>query len=668
MKTSSFMRYSLKIFLISVTLTFFSTDSFAAVPPPQTAAGAVIEENIVNGKNSYKIDIQSDKPHQKTALSEPIIFTVSFSNNAATSRSFDVSAEWSAASMDANPGSTFDIVAYVPGSASQPVNQNTAIIDPENRRVTWHFENVPPGGKKQQVSFQLIARDPLLAENTRYTYRVFANLLHSGGTVSGNELEILTIGETPPTTAPPPQSGKLPKMLFAAPTEITDTSASFYFSYLSPTATNIRFESFGGHNGTLNDQRYLARKSTTIKGLRPDTVYYARFESTDIDRNILNEPERWIFRTAKQGMRDYCQTATVFISADDILISPKELNAGERLTIPRGTKIEFSIIHPEESPFSSSARFGPIASGNILSWADSTEIINFNRGAQNTYSGSYILPKIDGDYGLFFDCREKDGGIARRPIAIFQISESLKITDFSGRPVVKAQIELKYFEKSKKLFEKYPALINGRFQITPKDNGLLDIFLIKGRYRARVSAPGFHPKNIEFSFDPAIDKKYPVFVLEKNKTSLPYFALSISENFKEIAQAIKNDFDQITIVENFRAQSTIVAAMLAILLGILGNLDYFVKFRFFQYINNFMPQKEGVIKLLAVPALLFIAKNIFTLTVFFLFIFYFWLIAFMGPLKIRAITGLTVINAALILKIIWQKWCVYYDETKNHEK
>ncbi|MBM3209124.1 carboxypeptidase regulatory-like domain-containing protein [Candidatus Shapirobacteria bacterium] len=470
------------IFSLLLPLTFPKA-TLAIDPLPTQAATLQVGATVPPRASDFQFEFASPDQPATIGPNTLLEYTLTYGSNLAFATSLNLEAEWGLGALVGQNLSAFEIVSFVPGSATAGYQGSLPIIDQAKRRITWKIDSFPKKTTNQTVSFKLKTPSRYLGDQ-KIGFSVQARLYTSQVSLPF----------------------KIIKQIYSPAKFLQNEYAD-----LAGIETEIR---------SVDDQSF----SLLVRTRQPTraTLYYGKEARLGQEASGQNLSQEKILRVA--GL----EKENVLISASGITLKNRS-SAGTpgSVTFLPNKSLDLFLPFKVSVPVQVFVRMVPaqVLGINNLSPIPYLEKTRLLETEPNVFSGKVMMPAKPGNYELLIEALGVDGSLNQDVLAKFYLAEHLKIVDNLGSPIEKARVALEWYDKRQRLFEYFPAESFGfRNPAYSEPDGSVDVILPEGEYRLRASAIGYLPQELTFAFSPLAGQDYPKLTLVKKPFSLADFA------------------------------------------------------------------------------------------------------------------------------------------------
>lgn len=488
---------------------------------------------------------------------------------------------------------SFEVLEYMPGSATNGYNDTPPIINLTDRTITWTISTLPSNTTDQSLRFKLrttsnysgpskaffdVRSDILVVATTstdtlnqtyQYNYDPDAYI---------KSLTPAPTGTPTPTPTPPPSI----QILYIINPEIRSDRAKVEIKTNIHTNTTIRYgASPTKMNSTLFSNNPRIYHFFTLDELKPETEYYFQIEAKDAYRKRPSiKSDIYTFKTAKVSEAPEIKSDSIIITSnntvlfDGAILDDPTKNAV--ITIPTSTPFEFKFRLKDqesvkniltlirENNLSENSVLGINISPNSIPHNNYAQILEIEKGAYIGRLMSAATPALD---DLIVRMSDFDGNVVEHRIGTIRSVQPMRVYNGkNGKGLENARVSLSIYNPTQKLFQIIsPEVVPIPNPSYSDSQGLLNLVLPNGTYQAEITLVRFEKQVVTFTIDPSHDSTYPNVALTPRPfaviETLKYY-LGILFDFKNFSSLYTN-----TLTSSPRALDLINTASLILLFG-----------------------------------------------------------------------------------------------------
>lgn len=509
------------IYIILLSFPFFLTPAKAyadSATPTPVSHELGVTANVPAHTSDFQFDLTSSATADKVGSDATITYTITYGSLLSYSSSFTLEAQWSMGTIRAKNLYAFDIVSYVSGSAARAYNESLPTIDLAKKKISWKIENFPQNTKDRTVSFKL--KTPArYVTNQNIDFTVKAKLYASDISLPEKEVKLTYT----PTQFIQKALSEFEIIAFDI-RELRNTSASLMISTSQPSAATVYYGTDLDLGKSITDATLSQQKVVTLNNLAPNTTYYLKVKVENAQGVPRTTPEIFTFTTPSSSFFAAIDQENTLIGAFGTILK-------NRASMGKGAAV---LSTPQKSldiflPFITSPPslvFLKLVNSQVLGINNIDpppflEKIRLLETEPGVFSGKITTPAIYGNYDLLVETQNMEGSYTLDLLTKMIIREPIKILSSSGVGIEHARITLELYNPRSGIFEYFPAETFGFKNPTySESDGSVDMPLPPGRYKIRVAARGFVPKEEIFDFSPLKNESFPKIILAKSSFSL----------------------------------------------------------------------------------------------------------------------------------------------------
>lgn len=579
---------------------------FAQMPTPTPIIRDLVVEVFVPPKvTDYQLEFDTDPSGVVTVgQNEEITFSITYGSHLKYAAPMTIQAEWYLGTLVGEELYTFDVVSYVPGSASAAEGSTVPVINLSNRTITWDITSFPSQTTDKVVTFKL--KTPVLRiADSDVEFKVKARLYTPQITLPDEELLLTYIpsGEyyptATPTFTPTPTAASSPASTTATPTltiaptstpqpqplisdialfELYSTSATLLITSSRPAKITVYYDISQYLENTVVDTNFTTSRKMTLTKLLPDTQYFVRVRAVDASGVSYITPEFFVFKTPKEsaiteevGRRYYIGSSGV------ILDSAHYKSLKQPFVFPVNTVVDIVLPFEDKSP------------AQVYIKQVNTRVLGLNNFTKNTYhdrvrlletqegvySGQFMTSKTEGLYDLMVEKRQIDGDFSIEKLTQIHAVNPMTIRNEQGRPIENARISVDIYNPKTKLYEDLPVESIGLTNpVKSNSSGTVPFILPSGRYLIQISSIGYKSLEESFEFAPDKGKYYPQFTMQKAPFSILDVFRYLFEIVTDLYQYINHYLDELYASYRFMHITTFAGIFLLSVLSLYLTAHY----------------------------------------------------------------------------------------------
>lgn len=561
-----------------------SVDVTSVSVPVKTSSQVTVTGTVPPSSDQFSVSLSSDTA-TKVQQNKTIEFSITYSTDYPTNTPMTLQASWEKGKVGTSTTPSVDVATYLSGSAGQAYGSTTAVIDPNNRTITWQIPSISSSVGEQTVSFSLVTTsnyqgasqvsfdvtaavtDPVTSLPATLTQTYQYQGQSSGSSSSSSSGSSSTATPTPTaasTTSETQVVNTSPAVEYVTIPILSNTEVMINAQLTQASAINILY---GTSPDSLNQKivspSQESSHSVTIKNLQQKTIYYFKVQTVTGDQ-ITSTSDLYTFTTANLAPIDLDKTLFNMSFNGIPLLSDTAAEAGINLVVPENQSYELSVKFPSEAVFKSVRASVAYDLASTVGAAYQVPLVNVG---QNTYLVTFTALAPYGKYNLYLDTEDFVGNKQSLYVGTLIVAKPLTVLDAStNQPIEYASISIDRYNQQLQLFEEMDLINYGPIDRWQSDSkGIFSLALPKGRYNITVSAPGYLDTTVELVIDDQTTE-YPQVKLEQiNNIALM--------NFKYYSHSIVRWLDQLNpalaaLLSSHRAFG--LAAVLTTLVFIVG--------------------------------------------------------------------------------------------------
>jgi len=546
----SFCQVSWLVLLIVFSL-FSKTTVVSAV---ESSTGSILVTGSVPPQSNSITTQMSVSPSAGEIYQDQILtYTFSYSSSNVTSVPVIFQVEWGKGRVEGASENNVDAVKYVLGSATSAYGVAPAIVDTQNKTITWEVASLPAGVGMQFVTFQLQTTANYTGP-LKVSVPVIGKVLLPAG-VSDKQLSTnfkyqpvsLNAAEVISTSTPTP----------SATSTLTTSPSATATTILSPSAnkkvTSVLIRSLGMGSAKISIQADLGTNLELRYGDSPINLF-ATIKSDSSTKNHeiyitnLNPDSQYYFTVSPAGRS---ATSDIFTfktaSAGTVGVTRKATS----MTVSQNRSVIYSgdTTEKEDQPGSPMVVMQSSVIDLVLNTPNSKEIVNFEveirpqlvlgesteknktddfqslttkvtQISDGVYVGKVRTPVTAGQYSIVSRIEDIYGNLSEAEIGSIIVTSPMTIVNKkNGRPIEYAQVDLWIYSQQTRLFEVVSNVTTSISNPTYSNkDGIVDLNLLPAKYMAKVTASGYYPQDVEFEVGTDDVQNFPRIELEPTKT------------------------------------------------------------------------------------------------------------------------------------------------------
>jgi hypothetical protein len=542
----------------------------------------------------FNVNLDLTSPGNGTFSPDTVLtYTITYGSILTYPSDITVEAEWNLGTVQGDVAPTENVVDYVVSSASNILNSAAPVVDTLNHKIDWTIHSFQANTPDQTVTFQL-------RTNNSYTGTLPVSFAVNGrvlgpGTVTPDSTVTSTYKYAPPLTPAPTSTPTPGSTTTSTPTPtlqpsprqmpgfkindiqvrtVTSTEAAVFVSSNKKASITVKY---GTNENTLNkiqtSSTFANDHLIRLTGLEPNTRYYFRVIVKDTSSNSITSG-LYLLDTALPSSLPKLKIGSLILTSGYVALNDpfQKESTLSNIVLPFNTPYSFQF---EVLPFANIKSVSVLLrNSNVLGAtsddAPNLEEIAVSEAAPGRYIGQLKAGTTPGTYRLIAQLRDFNGNVTEEPLSIFHIVQPLSIIDATtSQGIEKANVVFYLYNSRFKVYELIPSSLTPIQNPSFSDaNGVVDVVLPDGTYRAQITALGFALKTVDFSIG-STSPNYPIVKLSPLPFSLGTFAKYTATAAMDIVMQIKSSLDAIrTSFRFFDLAAFLIITLLVLLLTI----------------------------------------------------------------------------------------------------
>lgn len=457
---------------------------------------------------------------------------------------FVITASWSRGTVAGSPVPNVDIFDYVPGSATEAYDGVAPVVDSINRTITWTISNYPPNLGTKTVYFSLKTNDNY-TDLSQVKLEINSSIMISSNTVITKNLERFYqyISPTVDVAGIVPTLGEnINKMLEIEKVQIItlnkEMAEIMVVTSVEPEEIRIKYGlSVDGLGKMIVSINKLKEDKIKIENLLPGRTYYFQveasrngeivrseiytFTTTNTDQLVAVVPESLI-ATAQNSVLFQATTAEV---KNNVFVIPSRQNYSVKVNLIKPELVKTAKIFVRNANvLGITSVFGAEAPSG------ETDMMEIGGGR---FSGQLKTSNIFGFYEILIRVTDIYGNIFEEIIGYVKVVSPFRVIDINDKILEAASVKIWRFNENNKIYELLPSR-----QLAPNPtftnvDGIADLVLPMGRYRAEVNYLNFATKSVDFVVGIGESDGYPEVKMSER-------ILSVSQLVKYYDRVVKD--------------------------------------------------------------------------------------------------------------------------------
>ncbi len=438
-----------------------------------------------------------------------------------------------------------DILDYVIGSASKAYGNIQPIVDLDRRTITWTIPYLPAGVNDQKLMFQLKTNGNY---NGSTPFHFTLNAQMSNQYVTEPQQQITQtyqfgLGGTTHPTSVLPTATPVPSPSTPTPTPIpftyvtniskpaiSATQAVIQMKTTSPAKITVSYgTSPNALTNIVKTNAYGLINSTTLKGLQPNTLYYFRLTTENINGYTYTS-EIFTLKTAEKSSVPNVENSIIVLSSNGNVFSSGSQQESDLknpsiiLTNDTDDTIAYTLTNPIAVK-----TIAVIVTNNVL---------GANTFESSNTQGEFIFPMQEktptlyvasltaipqGAYDVAVRITDIHGNVIQKHISELKIMPRLIVYGAdTNTPLSDARIYLSYYDEQTKSYQPVTSTLFGEIKNPSYTDtfGQSPITLPAGKYRIEESSLFYDPQMRDFTIGPDINQSFPIMYLKRDPLNL----------------------------------------------------------------------------------------------------------------------------------------------------
>lgn len=523
-------------------LFFFITSTFGA-----NAQSTVNLTGVVPPKPSdLQNELESLTGGDTFAQDRDINYQITYGSNVPSPQNITIRASWTLGSFPNGTNSpSAEILSYIIGSATNGYNDTAPVVDLANRTITWTISNFPSNTQDQTVEFSLRTTNNYTG-NARAAFTIQSDFTAGSTSITDSitsqsflynfDPDSYTKSLTPPPTGTPTPTPTPPpnvEFRYIITPEIRQDRAKVEVKTLIHTTAVIKYgTSPQKMNQTLSSLTPRVYHFFTLSELEPDTEYYFQIEIKDAYRNRSSATsDIFTFSTANisSDVPEINTDSVIFTSNSTILFDGIDGEKNENVPIiilPTSTPFEFkfslkdqksvkgilSLIR-ENNLSQNEPVLGISLSPNFSPQSNFAQIIEVEKGV---YIGRLLSSQTPGLIDVVIRISDFEGNIIEYKLGTVKTVVPMRIVNKNSKKGLEnARVELSLYNPTQRMYQIIsPQIIPISNPAYSDSEGIVNVLLPQGKYKAQVSLIRYEGKSVEFTIGPYENEEYPIVELE----------------------------------------------------------------------------------------------------------------------------------------------------------
>lgn len=526
-----------------------------SVPPRQQDLQVEIE--LLNDPADYP---------QNTTLTYQVTYGSYLPYNTAAT----VEASWTQGTIEGNSSPSVDILDYVVGSAENGIQSTAPVVDTLNRKITWSFSSFPANSDDNTFTFKLKTNSSyqgeekvnftvsgkLTVSSTIVTENISNDYLYDDGILPTSTPTSTPTPTTSQTTSSTNQTTNTPTprpATVALPFEIknveirriSNTSTSVFIETSKRSRVTVTYGRAISLGSSKASSQYLLSQLINLDNLDPNADYFFRFLAVSEQGEQLRS-DLFTFKTALSPSSTTVDLNSIVVVAGNNVIFD---NIGRDATgsaqniviIPQNTAFQFKLsMDGTQAVNDIKLLFRKLTGETILgasnlSFEANAASISLSELGNGVYSVALSSNLEPGIYQLIASYIDDEGNLTEQDVAVLKITNPFTVLDKNGAPIEGARVFLYiYSETQKNYIPLSSSFLNIENPLFTDLNGIVDLVLPKGKYKADIVDLRYADKTVEFEILQNIESGYPIVYLEDSPLSVVSVIKYYWRGFREV--------------------------------------------------------------------------------------------------------------------------------------
>lgn len=455
--------------------------------------------------------------NQVVGADQEIEYTITYGSLLDYRTPMTIEAEWSLGTIKDQNINSYNIISYVPGSATKDYWGGSApVVDVKKRKIVWKIESFPRNTIDKTLKFSLRTPGSYITDQ-QVNFSVSAKL-------STDEVSVpqITLDQTYNPTEFINTEVRGLHITTADITRITDTSFSINLVTTVPTRVTVYYGLTLDLDQTFVDNNLTEQRLIVIDNLKPATTYYFKI-LVENEKGIQRKtPEYFTVTTAAHSLLSLVDPDRLLVSSQGIpLLQGYWGGYANTILIPIERNVEVYLPflkNPQSSVYLSVVDEKVLGTSNdVPISAQKVRLLESNTGL---FTGLISLPTRPGTYDLVVEAQDTFGTINQDVLTKLLVVTPIRIVNERGSGIEDALVYIERFNSLKGKFERFPSESFGYHNpVYTTSGGITDLMVPEGNYSLNVNAIGYETYQGKFLL--TLDsKEYPTITLKAGPFSL----------------------------------------------------------------------------------------------------------------------------------------------------
>ena len=521
-------------------LFLFITSTFGA-----NAQSSVNLTGVVPPKPSdLQNELESLTGGDTFAQDRDINYQITYGSNVPSPQNITIRASWTLGSFPNGTNSpSAEVLSYIIGSATKGYNDTAPVVDLTNRTITWTIPNFPANTADQTVRFNLRTTNNYTG-NARATFIIQSDFTAGSTSITDSltnqsflynfDPDSYTKSLTPPPTGTPTPTPTPPpnvEFRYIITPEVRQDRAKVEVKTLIHTTAVIKYgTSPQKMDQTLRSLTPRVYHFFTLNELKPDTEYYFQIEIKDAYRNRSSATsDIFTFSTARiSEVPEINNDSIIFTSNSTIVFDGIDGEKSDNVPIvvlPISTPFEFKFslkdqksvkgiltLIRENNLSQNEPVLGISLSPNSVPQSNFAQIVEVQKGV---YVGRLLSGQAPGLTDVIIRVSDFEGNIIEYKLGTIKTVVPMKIISKENKKGLEnARVEISLYNPTQKMYQLIsPQIIPISNPAYSDSQGIVDILLPQGKYKAQISLIRYQGETVEFTIGPYENEEYPIVEL-----------------------------------------------------------------------------------------------------------------------------------------------------------
>lgn len=463
--------------------------------------------------DTLPISLISQTSGSQFSQDSTITYKITYGSTNSVSVPLIIQAQWSEGTVGNSPSPSVKIINYVIGSATNAYGSAPAVVDSINRTITWTISSFPANLQNQTVTFNLKTTSNYTG-SSKVSFTISARSI-SGSTVTPDQnvnqtyLYSQSVSTSIPIPTASPETQTPLSFLNIAVNSISQSETQISVT-TNQAATLIL--NYGTNPSSLTEAvSSLAPRTENLlilSNLEPAKQYYFKVVAKS-PTGKTHYSDIFTFATATVSTAPTVNSQSLIITSQNVVLLNPETrtslsgSAKTTIVIPTSTVFEINFSLSQSTQIKSIRAI--ILNSRVLGASTTEKNANSNyvdliETKPGVYTGRVLSKPDPGNYELYAKIIDFSGNISLQKIANVVIVPNFKVLEKgTNKPIEKARIFLYIYIPTTKIYEEIsPEILPIDNPSFSDPNGIVNIVLPRGVYKANISAIGYDPQSVNF--------------------------------------------------------------------------------------------------------------------------------------------------------------------------